>query len=93
VQQRPKQSLCHTEVTIEIDGDKHSGRWGVQEFQVPDGEHAVAVSFRYCRGARGRAERVIAVARGAMVELDYEPPLFMFWTRGRLLIDEVRGSS
>jgi hypothetical protein len=93
VRHRPNQSLCHTQVTIEIDGVPYSARWGVQEFEVPDGEHAVAVSFRYCRGARGRAERTIVVAPGATVELDYESPLFMFWTRGRLSMDELRSSS
>ena len=81
---RPKQSLCHTTVTIAIDDVPRTGTWGAQEFHVSPGEHRIAVCFRYCRGERGRAERTVVVTPGETVRLEYETPSFMFGMRGRL---------
>ena len=82
--QRAKQSLTHTQVTIEVDGVARPGRWGMQELVLDAGEHRIAVEFRYCRGARGRAELRIVVDPEAVVDLEYVAPRFMFFTHGHL---------
>jgi hypothetical protein len=84
VRPRPEQSLTHTQVSVEVDGVSRPGRWGMQELQLEPGDHRVAVTFRYCRGWRGRAERRITLDPGAVLQLEYVTPSFMFFTRGRL---------
>ena len=84
VRERPKQSLRHTTVILEVDGVAYAGAWGVHDVPVRSGRHRVAVAFRYLGGLRGRAECTVTIPPGGTGELEYTTPWFLFGTHGRL---------
>ncbi len=68
-------SLLFTRLTVEIDGERHRGRWRRRFLPTSPGRHQVEVSFAYVGNPRcGAASLVVEVAEGTTVALAYKAP-------------------
>ena len=75
--------LYLTKVQIAVDGQPATLPWGTHEFQVPPGQHDVAVSFGYFGKQRGPASSTVTADDSQPVRLRYRAP-FMMFSPGRM---------
>jgi hypothetical protein len=75
--------LYFTKLTVSVDGQPSTFRWGRSEIPVMPGTHTVDVSFRYMGAQRGPASISVPVAEGTPARLRYTMPPWMY-AKGRL---------
>ena len=70
--------LYFTKLTVAVDGDEQTHKWGSTFISLPPGPHDVAISFRYMGSHRGKATATVTVPDGANATVTYKMPSWMF---------------
>ena len=77
--------LFFTKLTVTVDGDAQTHKWGSTFIPAAPGTHEVAITFGYMGRPRGNATTSVTVPESGVVALTYKMPSSMF-ASGKLTV-------